>query len=1187
MRLSKLELYGFKSFAKKTEIVFGDGVTAVIGPNGSGKSNIADAIKWVLGEQSAKALRGGRMEDVIFSGTEQRKAQAYCEVTLTFENTDRKLNLDFNEVAVTRRVYRSGDSEYCINSNACRLRDIQELFRDTGIGKDGYSIIGQGRVDEILSNRSNERRAALEEAAGVMRYRVRKEEAERKLDNTEKNLERIEDILNELTARLEPLKEQSASARTYLKLRDELKDHEVNLFLYQYDKNTERLALIRQSIAEMREESANAAGTEQVLLAQCASLEEQVRFLDSNLTVQQNRLMELLSGVEAHVGESRVLHERRESARREADRLTDELKTNGERTRHIRETLDGFSSDDARQQAILRMDAGIAETEQSLTAIDGSIDEAEEALEALKQSIIEAMNRASDYRSDVSRLNAMREAILNRLTSIGDDEQSLDSRRKQLGDELHEAEEARRASERAIVQAKDAVNEAIRHRDDLRSAYQEAQETVSGKEQALASTRSRLHVLSEMAKSREGYYQSVRNVMREREKNTALSRAIIGVVAELIRVPKEYEQAITMALGSSIQNIVTPTAEDAKLVIEYLRRNDFGRATLLPIALLNPSRIDRRERELLSMDGVIGVASELISFDESIRTAAEYLLGRTVIVRDLDSGIALKKRSHGAFHIASLDGDIISASGSMSGGSANKRGYSLLGREREIQELTGALAELERALLKLKNEQTARERELLLLDVQVEGFRTELHERELSSAKQVEQLEIIRRDVANLEEAYAELREEREQLNENLSDIDRQSREAEASRADAEEGGAASREDVIGAQNALAALRAERERISAELTDKKVRRMALKKEQDAVTDEISRLNRELLTLESARSEMDAALSEQLAAVRSIDEAVEGMLGGIAEEQRNADEQKARGKQMEEERTKLGESLSELRLRREKLLASARDLAERIHRQELSENRLEMECNSMQDHIWSEYELTYENAAGMRHEIFVGATQSRIAEIRDEIRSLGDVNLSSIEDYQTVLERHTALSAQCSDLHKAEEDLRTLIGELTGTMERVFAEQFTVMQKNFAEVFAELFGGGHAELRLSDRRDALNCDIDIIAQPPGKKLQLLSLLSGGERALTAIALLFAMLKLKAPAFCILDEIESSLDEVNVTRFANYVKAYSDETQFILITHRKGSMEVCNSLYGVSMEEKGISKIVSARFGEAIK
>lgn len=1187
MRLSKLELFGFKSFARKTEIVFGDGVTAVIGPNGSGKSNIADAIKWVLGEQSAKALRGGKMEDVIFSGTEQRKAQAYCEVTLTFENADRKLNLDFNEVSVTRRVYRSGDSEYCINSNACRLKDIQELFRDTGIGKDGYSIIGQGRVDEILSNKSNERRAALEEAAGVMRYRVRKEEAERKLENTEKNLARIEDILEELTARLEPLREQSASARAYLKLRDELKDLEVNLFLYQFDKNTERLAAIRQSIADMRAEAANAAGTEQVLLAQCTSIEEQVRFLDTNLTVQQNKLMELMAGVETRVGESRVLHERRENAINEATRLKRELNANQGREADIRETLDQLQKEDAKERAIALVDNAIIEIESRLQSIDDSIMDSDEALETMKASIIEAMNRASDYRSDISRLEAMRDAIEGRLSSIDGDQKELDKRRELLNNELRVAEDVNQVSVQKIEKAKKDVTDSIKHRNELQDSYRIMQEDISKDEQKLASTQARLRILSEMTKTREGYYQSVKNVMRDREHNDALNRAVIGVVAELIHVPKDYEQAITMALGSSIQNIVTPTAEDAKLVIDHLRRNDYGRATLLPIALLNPSHIDRRERDFLSMEGVIGVASELIEYDESIRTVIAYLLGRTVIVRDLESGIALKKRSHGAFHIASLNGDIISASGSMSGGSSNKRTNSLLGREREIRELDRSISEQERLLLNRKNEQTTRERELVQADFQIEAFRNALHECELTYAKQAEQLEIIRRDVMNLDEETADLEAEREQLAESLSDIEHQRLEAETNRVGAEEGSSITREDVQNAQNALNALRVERDDVSAELTDAKVRRMALQKEQDALTNEIARLKRDIEELLDVRKQMEESLDEQNRIVMNIDESVEGMLNGIAEEQQIADEEKKRGKQMEEERDKLNDSLVELRTRREKLLASGRDIADRIHRQELSENRLEMECNNMQDHIWSEYELTYENAMSIRHDIFVGPTQSRIGEIRDEIRALGDVNLTSIEDYQSVSERHSTLSAQCDDLHKANDDLRTLIDELTATMKTVFSEQFAIMQKNFSEVFGELFGGGHAEMRLADKQDALNCDIDIIAQPPGKKLQLLSLLSGGERALTAIALLFAMLKLKAPAFCILDEIESSLDEVNVTRFANYVKTYSDETQFILITHRKGSMEVCNSLYGVSMEEKGISKIVSARFGEAVK
>ncbi|HQQ40794.1 MAG TPA: hypothetical protein PLR57_04735, partial [Clostridia bacterium] len=626
-------------------------------------------------------------------------------------------------------------------------------------------------------------------------------------------------------------------------------------------------------------------------------------------------------------------------------------------------------------------------------------------------------------------------------------------------------------------------------------------------------------------------------------------------------------------------------AEDAKYVIEYLRARDYGRATLLPMALLNPTRPTREERAMLDLPGCIGFASELVGCDDNVRDVIDYLLCRTIIVKDLDAGIALKKRTRGAFHIATLEGDIISTGGSMSGGSLQKQSHSLLGREREIKELRETLKKAEAALEEKKRSLRKNEQELLQCDIQVDSFRDAVHACEIEAAKQAEQLDIIRRDVEKSRESEAELEAERLQLSENLTDVERERKSADESQTTIEQDNASTREDVVKAQGELAELRKERERAANELSEQKVRRMALSKERDAVYAEQKRLVNEHRELSIKLQKLEKEEAENEAAIGQIEAELKGMLAEIDSDQKVNGAEKEAQKKLEEERLSVSNSLSELRKRREELLTGARDLSERIHKQEMQQAKLEMELAAMQDHIWEEYELTYENAASLRREIAIGATNTRIGEIKAEVRELGDINLGSIEEYKIVAERHTSLKTQFDDLQKAKADLQQLILELTATMETVFLKQFELIQKNFSSVFAELFGGGFAELRLTDKEDVLGCDIDIIAQPPGKKLQLLTLLSGGERALTAIALLFAMLMLKPPAFCMLDEIESALDEANVSRFADYVKRYSDGTQFILITHRKGSMEVCDTLYGVSMEEKGVSKVVSARFGES--
>ena len=1184
MRLNKLELNGFKSFARKTEIRFGSGVTAIIGPNGSGKSNISDAVRWVLGEQSAKALRGGKMEDVIFNGTQLRKALAYSEVTLTFDNADGLLKVPFSEVAITRRVYRSGESEYCINRNNCRLRDISDLFCDTGIGKDGYSIISQGKVEEILSNKSGDRRAAFEEAAGVMRYRVRKEDAERKLNNTEKNLERIEDILKELADRLSPLEQQSASARAYLRLRDELKDLEVNLFLYQYDRVHERLQQITETMRQMNEERENAESGESMLLSACAALEEQLKTLDAAYSQQQNKLIGLVSEAETRVGASRVLAERRENALSAKKRIEQERELSRARLDELGNVIANMQADESGQAALHLLEKEMEAAEARLLAIDADITSREEALDEMKNSIIEAMNRASDFKSSAARFDAMKDSIGERLTAIDAEAQRRSDETARLREELQQAKEQHAEEADRLEQAKKDLDGSVENRRKTLDAFTALREEISRDEQGISSIQSRLRVLDEMQRSREGYYASVKNILKDAPNDQKLGRAIVGVVAELLRVPKEYEIAVTMALGSTLQNIVTPTAEDAKYVIEYLRAKDYGRATLLPMALLNPTRITREERALLDVPGCIGVANELVDCDENVRNVMDYLLCRTIIVKNLDAGIQLKNRTRGAFHIATLEGDIISTGGSMSGGSLQKHSFNLLSREREITELREKLKKDDAALEEKKASLRRAEQDVLRCDIQVDSFRDAVHACEIAAAKQAEQLDIIRRDVENSEQSEQQLADERLQLTENLTEVERECASAGEQQTDIEQGNASTREDVARAQGELYELRKNRESITGELTEQKVRRMALSKERDAVYAEQKRLvseHREL-TLRLTALAREAEENEQ--SILAMEAELSGMHAQIESDSALTASEKEAQRKLEEERQTVSAALYEQRARREELLASTRDLAERIHKQEMTQSKLEMELGAMQDHIWEEYDLTYENAAAMKREIAIGMSNARVSEIKQEIKGLGDINLGSIEEYKSVFERHSELDTQCQDLNNAKRDLETLIVELTSTMETVFLKQFEMIQQNFSSTFAELFGGGQAELRLADKNDVLGCDIDIIAQPPGKKLQLLSLLSGGERTLTAIALLFAMLKLKPPAFCMLDEIESALDEANVSRFADYVKRYSDGTQFILITHRKGSMEVCDTLYGVSMEEKGVSKVVSARFGE---
>ncbi len=1184
MRLTRLDISGFKSFAKKTELQFGSGITAVIGPNGSGKSNISDAVRWVLGEQSARALRGSKMEDVIFNGTEKRKPQSMCEVTLTFDNSDHKLPIDYQEVAVTRRMFRSGESEYCLNGRNVRLKDISELFRDTGIGKDGYSIISQGRVDEILSNKSNDRRTALEEAAGVMRYRVRKEEAERKLDTTERNMERIADMLKELSERLGPLEEQSATARTFLKLREELKDLEVNLYLYQSDRAKERIKALEEQIESFDRDLAFHEERSKTLAEESLKLESQVREIDERASAQQNKVIEMLSGVESHVGESNLLIERRDHAKKEIGRVSGERDNAKQGADSIRDALlkNAQSADSDRERETLNESIGAQS--KALEETDAAIAAREAAVEAQKAAVMEAMNRLADAKSDLSRIDTMAAALKDRLIALDGEDRTAEEKVASLKEELEAAHRAEQKQAETMNEHIAARKTAQRERIEMESDYLAMQAELKVSEQNVGALSSREHVLREMIRSHEGYQNSVRMLLTAAETNAQLRDCIIGPVAELLTVPKKVETAIGMSLGGSLQNIVTTTAEDAKTVIEYARGKDLGRVTLLPMTLLNPNPLTEKERALLSEPGVVGLGSELVGCDKRCAIIAEYLLGRTVIVEDLDSAIRLRKKSKSAFHIATLLGDFLATGGTMTGGSIKKGGFSLLGREREVEEIKKQLKKAEQAVADKQKEIEDQKKQILLKDTQIDAFVSAAHGDELELVHLKEQREIIERDLRDAEEAMQELCDERNDLNESLAEIENRRRSAATVEDDIKKQNLLSTEDIRKEQLAIAQDKQKREELSAQLTEQRIRAMALEKEADAREAERRRLERDLQLTEQKIGMYDAEIQTLSASVEAADERLAEMERSIHGEQEELKLAKEEQSKLETERTRVNELLSQFRRERDGIQDTVRGLDERRHKNEIQASRLEMELKNSADRIWEEYELTYENALPMRREIAVGATQSRVNALKTEIRGLGDINVSAIEDYKAVSERHESLSAQFSDLEKAKADLYTLIGQLTQTMEQTFVREFQKIQTNFADTFEQLFGGGHAELRLSDRNDVLNCDIDIIAQPPGKKLQLLSLLSGGERALTAIALLFAMLKLKAPAFCVLDEIETSLDEANVSKFANYLTEYSDETQFIIITHRKGSMEVCDTLYGVAMEEKGISSIVSARFGE---
>lgn len=1183
MQLTKLEITGFKSFAKHTELIFEPGITGILGPNGCGKSNISDAFRFVLGEQSARALRGKKVEDFIFGGTESRRPLSYCQVSMSFDNSDGTLASPYSEIVISRHSYRSGESEYFINKTPCRLKDINELFRDTGIGKDGYSIIGQGRVSEILSDRSGDRREVFEEAAGVMKYRARKEEAERKLQNTAKNLTRLDDIIKELEARLEPLRLESEKATEYFKYREELRDLEINLFLHQYDKSTERIRQLNEDINLMKNSIDEASTAETCVIAECTRLEEEGRKLSDLLSELSQRLVTMSSDVEASSGHETLLNERKSTLESEIEYQRTLIEQQNIQLEFAHSELGSVKkqfNEESSRYDILNDEILLLEDKRS--SLSDEISENEQLLEQRKQAMMVAMNSIADAKSRISRLEAMKLSIESRLNAIKSERGELYSEVEKLKIELLEAnEEINRISDEKKQLNNEYANatEFVRKLNKVLSAELSKERA---EENELNSINSSIKVLSELKRAHDGYYASVKRLLNDASRNPQLASHIHGVLAELISVPAKFEAAIEMALGAALQNIVVPTEQDAKTIIEYLRRNDYGRATLLPLSSMRPRILSNEELAYTHIEGCFGVASELVKFAPEYRCVIENLLGRVVIVRDLDVGIGISKRTRSSFRIATLNGDLLNPGGSMTGGSMQKREVSLLGREREIDDLCKRSIVVEQSISSISNHIEQIKSQIVDANNAVSSIYEKIRKIDVRLASANERTEIIVKYIKKNEESILRLDSETEQLLDSNAEIEAQAHEALTAESGLSQDNAVTNEDIRTVQTKLAQLRNELQVSNDSLSEYKVELMAAEKEKDSAKASIERIGTEILNkqrlIASAQCDREKAADN----IITINEELEELAIKIIKQRDEFEELKQTQSKLEAKRTSKLSALDEKRAERENIVQQLIDLRERQHRLELNLSRAQSELTSLCERIWQDYELTYENAQSFRRATPLTQSHMRADELRKLIKALGQVNTGSVEEYREVNERYNELNSQYNDLYQAQTDLNELITKLIATMENEFIKQFSLIQAHFRETFVTLFGGGKAELVLSDKNDVLNCNIDIIAQPPGKKLQLLSLLSGGEQALTAIALLFAILKLKPAAFCILDEIDTSLDEANVENFARYLKEYSSDTQFIIITHRKGAMAVCNALYGVSMEEKGVSTIVSAKF-----
>ena len=1177
MRLKRLEIYGFKSFADRTVVVFDQGITGIVGPNGSGKSNLSDAVRWVLGEQSAKALRGGKMEDVIFNGTQKRKRLGYCEVSLVFDNEDHALPVDFAEVMITRRVYRSGEGEYYINKAACRLRDIIELFRDTGVGKEGYSIIGQGRIGEILSQKSEDRRGIFEEAAGIVKYRTRKEESEKRLANMRDNLSRVEDIIAELESQLEPLAKASETARHYLALRDELRVLECSSFVLRSDRAKERIADAETMLTGLREAIEQEEKRAGELTAARDAANETSQALEEQVSAAHESVLELTREKEAREGELAML--RAEIARMEKDVLNLSQEEDVRRARS--EALEGEIRQNeadtlSTRTQITELQRELHAKEAALEAAQEAAREAEETLEAHKSAIIDAMNRLSDVRTSEARLATMRKELERRGEEARAQREELEIIAGRLDEQLDEAKQELEAFKQAEGELQEVGRKIEQESQEAAQKIARIQQAVSdanGQKQAAAS---RLRVLREMERDYAGYQQAVKQVLLHARGN----QGVRGVVASLMQVPKELERAVEAVLGGALQNVVTSDEYVARDMIAYLRSNKLGRATFLPMTTITGRTLSSQERQLLSMPGCVGVASELVSFAPEYRGIVENLLGRTVVAENLDAGIEIMRRGKHAFRLVTLEGDVMHSGGSMTGGSSASRMTSLLSREREIKEHEALLEKIEQ---QIKDYEARLEKG--------EAFRQGVKQRREQAFEDLHQAQI---DVSIASERVRTLSAQREshaqqeqrcdllcaQIAENLSQIDSQLAGARSTQAGEERTSdemnrrTGELSDILyEKREALDALREEAQHVRVTLAAKERDLTALTadgarmhREQEEIAAQLYQAHerRETLIVEHQNATQQMAADTQLAV--ACGEKLKDAQQTLSERQAQRGESQERVRALTQEIDALHEQLAQDQ--------------DKGHKAEMILSRTQAELTQMQQRIWDEYELTYAGAKEYLTEPFdLAASDRRTGDIRREIRAMGPVNVTAVEDYRACRERYEELAGQRDDLLKAEDDLKGIIETLQRQMERQFMENFRLMQQYFAETFAKLFGGGHAELRLLDESDVLGCGIEIVAQPPGKKLQLLSLLSGGERALTAIAILFAMLRLKPTPFCFLDEIEAALDDGNISTFADYLREFSTDTQFVVVTHRKGTMERCDSLYGVAMEEKGVSTMLS--------
>ena len=1179
MYLKRLEMQGFKSFADKTVLEFMPGITSVIGPNGSGKSNISDAIRWILGEQSMKSLRGAKTQDIIFAGTQNRKSLGFAEASLVFDNTDGTLPIEYSEVTITRKIYRSGETGYYINKVPCRLKDVVELFMDTGIGRDGYSIIGQGKIDEILSNKSEDRRHIFEEAAGIVKYRARKEETEKKLEQTKLNLLRINDILTEIEGNLEPLEQQSDKAKKYLNLREELKNIEVGLFIYNIEKYKTNLEELTKDEETMNSSLNQEEGKLEKIKILKEELKEEIDEITSKIESMQNIGFESQREIEQLNSNINVAQTKIENNKENIIRYENEINEIKEKIESLTEEIKQKENKKGNlQQNKIKFENELKEKEAELEKLTEKLSKKEIEIESIKKQIEENTDKKYELHSTISSQNANIENITKRQQQI----------KQEIGNNILELDRTKMAKEdiaKGFNETESRRNKILKNLEEINTKKEEVNRKVKEFDIQLVNLtnemrmkKSRHDFLVETEKEKEGYTKSVKSLLVDCEKIQELGKGMHGVLANIISVPKEHEIAIEMCLGASLQNVVTETEDDAKKLVEHLRTNNLGRASFLPISSVKGKKLENIKGK---KEGFIGIASDLVIYGKKYEQIILNLLGRTVVVDNIQNAIKIAKENNYTFRIVTLEGDVINPSGAITGGSVAKKTVNILGRSREIESLQQDIQKIEEKIKKIEKEKDEYISSNDNTTEEIEGLERELQDIEITYATERqkvlsidENIEKLQKRIVNLKQEETKINDDKEKTITDKTNNEKVVEELTTQNAKLQEEVNKFSESNKDSQQYIDDLNLDITNLKISVSSFYESEISIKEMTDMINNEIE-LNKKNQKnkknqIENANKENDE-LEANIEKTRQEIEKVKTLVqnSGATVEKLKQD----RIAKNEKLKTKEDEQASEFNV--------IEGLKSQIVKLEVKKTRLEEDITDIINKMWEEYQLTPNNAGEYKKPENVSLTQKRVNNLRIEIRELGSVNIDSIEEYKKVKERYDFMCEQRVDLEDSMSKLRKVIQEMMEIMQKQFKEKFEIINKNFGEVFKELFGGGSAEVKLTDESNILECGIDITVQPPGKKLQSMTLLSGGEKAFTAIALLFAILKINPSPFCVLDEIEAALDDVNVYRYAEYLKKFSKETQFLIITHRKGTMEVADTVYGVTMEEKGISKLLSMK------